>query len=86
MMFIATNLRNKFEIPLEIKNYLFSSSKARDIGIDAQKISLDDQSLKAMLLRSTALTAGRDFLRQGREVGGFVLRIECVPTLLSLTA
>ena len=48
--------------------------------------SLECNSLKAMLLRSTALTAGRDFLRQGRGVGGFVLRIECVPTSLSLTA
>ena len=70
-MFIATNLRNKFEIPLEIRNYLFSSSKARDIGIDAQKISLDDQSLKAMLLHSTTLTARKDFRQQGREVMTF---------------
>ena len=69
-MFIATNLRNKFEIPLVIKNYLFSSSKARDVGIDAQIISLDDQSLKAMQLRCTALTARRDIRRQGREDGG----------------
>jgi hypothetical protein len=72
-MFIATNLRNKFEIPLGIKNYLFSSSKARYVSIDAQIISLGDQSLKAMPLRSTALTAGRDFRRRGRRVGGYVL-------------
>jgi hypothetical protein len=69
-MFIATNLRNKFEIPLVIKNYLFSSSKAWDIGIDAQIISLDDQSLKAMPPRGTALTTGRDIRRQGRGDGG----------------
>ena len=48
--------------------------------------SLESNSLKAMLLRSTTLTAGRDFLRQGRGVGGFVLRIECLSTSPSRAA
>ena len=47
--------------------YLFSNSKVRDVGIDAQIISRDDQSLKAMLLRSTTLTAGRDFRGRGER-------------------
>lgn len=49
--------------------------------------SLNYHSLKAMLLRSTTLTAGRDFRRQGREVGGFCSQTQSASFLLaSLTA
>lgn len=44
--------------------------------------SLNYHSLKAMLLRSTTLTAGRDFRRQGREVGGFCSQTQNAPFLL----
>ncbi len=44
--------------------------------------SLNYHSLKAMLLRSTTLTAGMDFLRQGREVGGFCSQTQSASFLL----
>lgn len=44
--------------------------------------SLNYHSLKAMLLRSTTLTAGRDFRRQGREVGGFCSQTQNASFLL----
>lgn len=44
--------------------------------------SLNYHSLKAMLLRSTTLTAGRDFRRQGREVGGFCSQNQSASFLL----
>jgi len=44
--------------------------------------SLNYHSLKAMLLRGTALTAGRDFRRQGREVGGFCSQTQSASFLL----
>jgi hypothetical protein len=44
--------------------------------------SLNYHSLKAMLLRSTTLTAGRDFRRQGREVGGFCSQTQSASFLL----
>ena len=43
---------------------------------------IDHAPLKAMLLRSTTLTAGRDFRRQGREVGGFCSQTQSASFLL----
>ena len=50
-------------------NYLM----IKELMENALKVCLDDYSLKAMPLRATALTAGRDFRRQGRRVGDYVL-------------
>lgn len=44
--------------------------------------SLNYHSLKAMLLRSTTLIAGRDFRRQGRGVGGFCSQTQSASFLL----